>query len=204
MRLPDTAHTSRPWRIHGIAPDFRLEDVWDLPTPGGPDDLAHLVRQFTDGTAGSESSPVLRLLFAVRWRLGALLGWDRPGAGVGGRVRSLRERLPEDLRPPEDPDRSGQDPGPGAGPFTPLYQTRDEWAAELANRTVHAVLHLGWVPDGSGGHRGRMAVLVKRNGLLGTLYMAAIKPFRHLGVYSAMIRGIGREWERGARRRAAG
>ena len=39
MRLPNTAHTSRPWRIHDIAPDFELEDVWALPTPGGPDDF---------------------------------------------------------------------------------------------------------------------------------------------------------------------
>ena len=36
MRLPNTAHTSRPWRIHEFARDFRLEDVWALPTPGGP------------------------------------------------------------------------------------------------------------------------------------------------------------------------
>jgi hypothetical protein len=36
MRLPDTAHTSRPWRIHELTGDFRLEDVWALPAPGGP------------------------------------------------------------------------------------------------------------------------------------------------------------------------
>ena len=35
MRLPNTAHTQRPWRIHAIAPDFAVEDVWALPTPGG-------------------------------------------------------------------------------------------------------------------------------------------------------------------------
>ena len=35
MRLPDAAHTDRPWRIHEVARDFRLEDVWALPTPGG-------------------------------------------------------------------------------------------------------------------------------------------------------------------------
>lgn len=39
MKLPDTAHTSRPWRIHEVAPDFEVEDVWALPTPGGPDDF---------------------------------------------------------------------------------------------------------------------------------------------------------------------
>jgi hypothetical protein len=39
-----------------------------------------------------------------------------------------------------------------------------------------------------------MAVLVKPNGLFGTAYMAAIRPFRHLIVYPAMLRGIAREW----------
>ncbi len=27
MSLPNTAHTSRPWRIHELTHDFRLEDV---------------------------------------------------------------------------------------------------------------------------------------------------------------------------------
>ncbi len=45
MRLPNTAHSSRPWRIHQIARGFRLEDVWALPTPGGPDDFPRLVHQ---------------------------------------------------------------------------------------------------------------------------------------------------------------
>jgi hypothetical protein len=39
-----------------------------------------------------------------------------------------------------------------------------------------------------------MAVLVKPNGLLGTAYMAAIRPFRHLIVYPSMMRQIEREW----------
>ncbi|MFB6811870.1 DUF2867 domain-containing protein [Streptomyces sp. NPDC056387] len=36
------------------------------------------------------------------------------------------------------------------------------------------MLHIGWVPEGSGGHRGQMTVLVKPNGRLGTLYMLGI------------------------------
>ena len=59
---------------------------------------------------------------------------------------------------------------------------------------MHGVLHLGWVPDGSGGHRGQMAVLVKPNGLLGNAYLAAIRPFRHLIVYPPLIRQIERGW----------
>ena len=57
-------------------------------------------------------------------------------------------------------------------------------------------MHLGWVPDGAGGYRGQMAVLVKPNGLLGNAYMAAIRPFRHLIVYPAMMRDGKRRWER--------
>ena len=64
----------------------------------------------------------------------------------------------------------------------------------MQRRTVHGVLHLGWVSDETGGFHAQMAVLVKPNGLLGTAYMAAIKPFRHLIVYPAMMRRIEREW----------
>jgi Protein of unknown function (DUF2867) len=196
MRLPDTAHTSRPWRIHELTGDFRLEDVWALPTPGGPDDFPRLVQGFgglvrglasPDPSRGSSvSARAARGLWAIRWRLGALLGWDRPDAGLGSRVPTLRDRLPADLR--EAPS------GPDLHRFTSLYLLEDEWAAEIVNRTVHGVLHLGWVPDQTGGHRAQMAVLVKPNGLLGTAYMAAIRPFRHLVVYPAMLRGIEREW----------
>ena len=35
---------------------------------------------------------------------------------------------------------------------------------------------------------------MKPNGLFGTAYMAAIRPFRHLIVYPAMMRQIEREW----------
>ncbi len=191
MRLPRTAHTTRPWRIHAIAYDFRVEDVWALPTPGGPDDFPRLVRVFSDGGPSREepfpASPVARVLFAVRWKLGALFGWDRPDAGLGTRVPTLRDRLPEDLRGELPPSRNPR--------FTAVYQTGDEWAAEIANRTMHGVLHLGWVPDGSGGHRGQMAVLVKPGGPFGHLYMAAIKPFRYLGVYDSLLRAIGTRWQ---------
>ena len=56
------------------------------------------------------------------------------------------------------------------------------------------LMHLGWVPDGSGGYLGQLAVLVKPNGLLGACYMAAIRPFRHLIVYPAATRDIARAW----------
>jgi hypothetical protein len=190
MRLPDTAHTSRPWRIHQFTSDFRVEDVWALPTPGGPGEFARLVDLLAsgDGLSRGSGSGAVRALWAIRRTAGQLLGWDGPQAGLGSRVPTLRDRLPADLR--------GAPPGPGfrALSFTPLYQLDDEWASEIANRTMHGVLHLGWVPDGSGGYRGQLAVLVKPNGLLGTGYMAAIRPFRRLIVYPALIRETRRAW----------
>ena len=189
MRLPNTAHTSRPWQVHELTHDFRLEDVWALPTPGGPDDFPRLVRQFASGERSQGgSSGAARTLWAIRWKVGELLGWDGPDNGHGARSPTLRDRLPADLRDaPSGPDFD-------ALPFTALYLLDDEFAAEIINRTVHGVLHLGWVADGTGDCRGEMAVYVKPNGLLGTAYMAAIKPFRHLIVYPALMREIGREW----------
>ena len=103
------------------------------------------------------------------------------------RVPTLRDRLSADLRDAPGPDFN-------ALPFRPLYLLADEFAAEIANRTMHGVMHLGWVPDERGGYRGQMAVLVKPNGFFGTAYMAAIRPFRHLVVYPAAIRLIERRW----------
>jgi hypothetical protein len=189
-RLADSAHTSRPWRIHEIAHDFRLEDVWALPTPGGPDDFPRLVHQLAAGDPARVPG-VARVLWDLRWKIGELLGLDDDG--IGSRVPSLHDRLPADLR-------DGQS-GPEFDtlPFTSLYLTDDEFAAEIANRTMHGVLHLGWVPDGNGGYHGQLAVLVKPNGLLGNAYMAAIRPFRHLLVYPAVMRETERQWREGAR-----
>ena len=191
MRLPNTAHTSRPWRIHELTRDFRLEDVWALPTPGGPDDLPRLVRLFTAGDTSTNPSRAARALFRIRWQVGELLGWDDPGAGGSSRRPTLRDRLPADLREASGPDFDRL-------PFESLYLLDDEWAAEIVNRTVHGVMHIGWMPDGAGGYRGQMAVLVKPNGLLGSAYMAAIMPFRHLIVYPPLMRQIGRDWRAGA------
>jgi hypothetical protein len=193
MRLPSTAHTSRPWRIHELTHDFRLEDVWALPTPGGPDDFPQLVAGIASGNLSQRSSRAVRTLWAIRRKVGALLGWDGPDAGVGVRVPTLRDRLPADLRDaPSGPDF-------GARPITSLYLLENEFAAEIANQTMHGILHLGWVPDQTGGYRGQMAVLVKPNGLLGTAYMAAIRPFRHLIVYPQMTQQIERAWQASAR-----
>ena len=185
MKLPRSEHFSRQWRIHEIAPDFRLEDVWALPTPGGADDFARLIQMVTTFDDARQRVSLVGVLFAIREALGRIFGWDN--AGQDPTRPSLRDRLPADLR------NSPSSVTPAMG-FTPLYQIDDEWAAELINGTVHGVIHLGWVRDGADGYRGQMAILVKPNGLLGQAYMAAIAPFRYLIVYPQMLKGVGRKW----------
>ena len=110
---------------------------------------------------------------------------------------TLRDRLPADLR--EGPSGAEFE----LAPLTSLYLLDDEWAAEIVNRTVHGILHVGWVPDRDGGYHGEMAVYVKPNGLLGTVYMAVINPFRHLVVYPPMLRQIEQGWRAGVGGRPA-
>lgn len=173
--------------MHEITGDFRLEDVWALPAEGSDEEFPRLVAALSarDPAGGSAAA---QALMRIRVQLGALLGLDDPQTGVGARVQTLKQRLPADVPGATDP------PAGGSLAFETVYRLKDEWAAEIANRTMHGVLHLGWVPIGEGRYRGQMAVLVKPNGLQGRAYMAAIRPFRHLIVYPSMLRRIERVW----------
>jgi hypothetical protein len=185
MRLPDSEYRSRPWRIHEITPDFRLEDVWAIRAPGQPDEFQRLIAGFAAFKPETDSSARrVRGLFALRWKLGEWFRWDRERDGLGERVDSLTDRLPAELRAHPGPAIQGT-------PFKSLYQLNNEFAAEIANKTMHGVVHLGWVPDR---REAQMTVLVRPNGLLGRLYMLGIKPFRYVSVYPALIADVERTW----------
>ena len=192
MKIPRTAHSGQPWRIHEFTGGFRTEDVWSFRTPGaGPDDFPVMLAAMQTAGGFVKQPRAVRFLFAVRWKLGAVLGWDKPKTSLGKRVQPLYDRLPGDLRETVDvTDTSG-------APFTPVYLLHNESVRELANKTCHAVMHLGWVPTGGGEYELRMAILVKPNGRFGRVYMALIAPFRYLIVYPA----ITRQWERAWRDR---
>ena len=168
-----------------------MEDVWGLEAPGSPDDFAYVVQLIAAGDPAHSSSYAVRALFALRWAIGAALGWDDAGERPGSGSFTLRERLPADLRGRPGPEFAAQ-------PFSSLYLLENEFAAEIANRTMHGVLHVGLVAEPNGGHRGQIAVLVKPNGLLGIAYMAAIRPFRHLLVYPPMLAEFERRWRSAA------
>lgn len=199
MKLPNAEHESRPWRIHDLVPDFTLEDVWALPTRGGPDDfqaLLDLAGSFDPSKA--ESRPT-RFLWNFRDRLGRWLDLGEISTAVDGQEggeleipgsaeTSLRDRLPGDLR------GTASDFTFGSLPFVPLYRVDREAAAEVSNKTMHGVAHLAWVDLGDGRYEGRMAVYVKPRGSFGKAYMASIKPFRYWVVYPALTRQMERAW----------
>jgi hypothetical protein len=152
--------------------------------------------------ADSDSLPA-RALWNLRDALGQWFGIGRISAPIdsghedAGNMQipdtnetSLTGRLPDDLR------------NTAAGlhfqsvPFSPLYRTDTEFAAEVSNQTVHGVMHLAWATQCDGRYQAHMAVYVKPRGPLGRGYMALIKPFRYWVVYPALMRQIERMWNR--------
>lgn len=202
-RIPNSEHQSQPWRIHAIVPDFTLEDVWALPAEGGADEFPALLEMAGSLDPTESDSRATRALWKLRDRLGRWFNLGEihveDGTGPeavgelpipGTAATSLADRLPDDLR--------GTTAGVDFGslPFSPLYRTDREAAAELSNKTVHGVAHFAWVEQGGGRYRAQMAVYVKPRGLFGRAYMAAIKPFRYLIVYPALMREFERAWSR--------
>jgi hypothetical protein len=171
MRIPNAAHESGDWRVHEIARDFRLEDVWALPVRDLLGSWFNLGRisEPTDGRP--EELPI-----------------------PGTHEISLAGRLPVDLRNTTAGLQFNR------LPFVPLYRTDNEFAAQVSNQTVHGVMHLAWVDQGDGRYQGQMAVYVKPRGLFGTAYMALIRPFRYWVVYPALMRQIERTWNERTRR----
>ncbi len=202
MKLPNSAHEARPWRIREIARDFTLEDVWALPVFGAHDDFAVLLEHaLSFDPADSDSLPT-RLLWRIRDLLGSLFDLGRVSEPTetarhtqptqlpipGTHETSLAGRLAPDLR------HTLGDARVGPALFSPLYRTDTEYAGEISNKTVHAVIHLAWVDQGTGRYQGQMAIYVKPRGTLGKGYMALIRPFRYVIVYPALMRQIERSY----------
>lgn len=198
MRVPNQRQLERPWRIHEVVADFRLEDVWSLPEiTGSADEFDDAIELLTHGDPAHAPNLPTRVLWRIRDVLGRWLdlgGVSQRVEGTGGLPipgtshTTLADRLPDDLRGSADGVRFER------LPFVPLYKTVDELAAEISNKTVHGVVHLCWIRQDDGTYRGQMAVYVKPRGAFGSAYMAFIKPFRYLIVYPALERQLARTW----------
>jgi len=125
-------------------------------------------------------------LFRLRFRIGAIFGWDRRRPDWDG--ESYMSRLS-----PEDRARSLVAPGTPDGHFLLLYRFEDEQLGELRNATVHGFVSLSIRPS-PGGYLAYLGVFVRPVHRFTWLYMRAIAPFRHFFVYPAIIRKMQSAW----------
>lgn len=202
MRIPNAVHEARPWRIRDIAPEFTVEDVWALPVHGNAREFQTLLEIMVSLDPTTSESLPTRLLWGFRDRLGVWFDLGRASAPIdharpdaegqlpipGTTETSLIDRLPEDL------SDTATDLTFTSMPIAPLYRTDDEFAAELSNRTVHAVVHLTWIDQGGGRYRGHMAIYAKTRGSLGKAYVLLVKPLRRWIVYPGLMRQIEKAW----------
>jgi Protein of unknown function (DUF2867) len=154
MRLPNSDHESRPWRIVEITPDFRLEDVWALPAQGGAEDFEALLEVMASLDPAHGESAATRVLFSIRYRVGGWFGWDeaaRELAIPGNAETTLSARFPVDLRnTATDLDRSSIStssrlPGADAADRTSLERqtrTADRVITSPRSRRNHRSAHM--------------------------------------------------------------
>ena len=198
MRRPLSEHRTQPWKVHEIASDFELDEVWEFPIFANESkgETFRVLCQLEDRSGDEPLSCLAELLVRLRQWLGAL-GFDGAINELpipGTNQVSLRERL--DAPPLEIL------PKPSARfPFRVVYDLENERLVELSNSTVHAALHLGWVHKKDTFYAPVMAVYIKPRGRWGQVYMKLIYPFRVAIVYPALMKATKRRWERWQRNR---
>jgi hypothetical protein len=181
--------------VHDLASDFRLLDVWRIPIRAAPgrDSFERFVRVFLNN--GIETgNGVADALFRLRLALGKWFRWDEPQPIPGETRASVADRLTDEDGAANRIASIVVPPQPVA--VHPIYLFDEEALVEITNRTIHALLHLSFVPADEGRKDVAMAVYIKSRGVLSDVYMAMIGPFRHWIVYPALIQQLKTQWGR--------
>jgi len=141
MSVSSKRHLAERWRVHELASDFKLLDVWRFGLPRAPRDFD----RFVGAVWGAFDEVAASTLSRLRLWLGERFGWDeKPGALAipGCSEHWVAERMSVS-------DRAGSRPAPMpvAGPEAGLravYRFENEALYEVSNSTIHALIHLGW------------------------------------------------------------
>ena len=187
MRVPAEEFRALDLEVHAFLADVALQDVSAVDLPGGgPDRTISDVRALLSADGARTHSVPVRILFALRLRLGRCFGWDRTTHEPA--ALSYVEKLSDDQR-----ERSIAEPGSADGIFRLLYLFPDEALGEVRNATVHAFSCMTIQPTASG-YRFYWAIYVKNVSWLTPVYMALIEPFRRFVVYPAILRRLRISW----------
>jgi ankyrin repeat protein len=206
--LSDTkkTHYSHSWKVHEIAKDFELLDVWEFPLLADKtqnQDFSFFLKVMRQPPKKSLSSffsfrhLIARFLVAFRLYLGEMFGLDKNINSLpipGSKESSIKERLSiEDQK--RSLAESSEEEAHNTGIWRTVYRYENEMLIELSNDTVHTLMHLGWVHKSGNFFTAQLAVYAKPRGNLGTFYMKLIMPFRHVIVYPAMMEEVKKRWE---------
>jgi ankyrin repeat protein/SAM-dependent methyltransferase len=199
-------HYSHPWKVHEIAQDFELLDVWEFPILADKtqnQDFSFFLKVMRQPLKMNVSNffslryLMARFLVFLRVYLGEISGLDKNINSLpipGCQEISLKERLSL-----EEQKRSLEGTDEGQGDYNGIWRTvylyENEMLTELSNDTVHALMHFGWVHKSKNNFTAHLAVYAKPRGDLGVFYMKLIMPFRRLIVYPAMMEDVKKKWE---------
>ncbi len=207
QNIDKKTHYSYPWKVHEIAKDFELLDVWEFPILADKtknQDFSLFLKVMQQPSKPSVRSffsmkfLVARFLVLLRVFLGETFGLDKNVNSLpipGCKETSLKDRLSE-----EDLERSLAEPvgEEDQGKFTwrTVYFYENEMLTELSNNTVHVLMQWGWVHKSGNYYTIQLAVYAKPRGILGEFYMKLIMPFRHMIVYPEMMEEVKDRWEK--------
>ncbi len=207
QEINNKSHYSQPWKVHEIAQDFILLDVWEYPilADNSKDQdflffLKMIQQPLPTKVNRSVSIKFLAsgLLISVRMFLGKILGLDKNINTLpipGCKETSIKERLSA-----KDRERSLSLSKLGISysdneTWRVVYLYEDEMLTELSIDVVHVLMHQGWVHKSGNFFTARLAVYAKPRGMIGNLYMKLIMPFRRIIIYPALMENVKNTWE---------
>jgi hypothetical protein len=199
-------HNSHPWKVHEIAKDFELLDLWEFPILADKtrnQDFSlflKIMQQLPKNSVTGFFSIrhlTARFLVFLRVYLGEMFGLDKNINSLpipGSSETSIKERLSV-----EDQKRSlaetSEEGTQTEGIWRTVYLYENEMLTEHSNDTVHALMHFGWVHKYGNYYTAQLAVYAKPRGNLGDFYMKLIMPFRHVIVYPVMMEEVKKRWD---------
>lgn len=202
QEIDKKSHNSQPWKVHEIAKDFILLDVWEYPVladKSKDQDFLFFLKMIQQPTADKANKSVsikfqaARLLISLRVFLGKILGLDKNINTLpvpGCQESSIKERLSmkDRKRSLELSELGIIDSNNETWRIVYLYE--DEMLTELSIDVVHVLMHLGWVHKSGNFFKARLAVYAKPRGMIGKVYMKLIMPFRRTIIYPALMENI--------------
>ena len=189
MRVDPSDFRKLDLRCHALLSDVPLHDVWAIPLDdGGPGRTMLDVRAVMSGDRRPPANVAVRGLFALRWWLGRVFGWDDERHDPTG--ASYVHRLTD-----ADRVQSRVPPGTLDGRFRVLYVFGHEALSEIRNSTVHGFLASALVHREQG-YVLYVGIYVKAVSHLTAFYMALIDPFRRFVVYPGIVRTVQQAWLR--------